>query len=365
MPEPVAGDMTPEIRERAAEVVGNRFSYCGLDHPVLRTLFDMGTERMVRDLAKDPQRLRREKKGEEGPLVRKADAGDSPLRPLELLIKEVKLPALPQVLMELLRVVNDPKSSAKDVTEVISMDTSLSSHLLRIVNSAYYSFPFPIDTVIRAVTLIGTREISTLALSSSFLNMFRKSSDAIDVEQFWKHSLGCATIARALALKSRKSSPDRHFVSGLLHDIGRLVLASNVPEVALRVQATARTEQSSMFQAEEKVLGFDHGAFGGSLASKWSFPSTLIKAIRNHHAPYLAPEFSEPATVHVADIIVKALGIGFSGQAQVPPLDGQTWERLGIPLEEVAALLTGLEPEMETMFGILLSGKRPGASRAR
>jgi HD-like signal output (HDOD) protein len=251
------------------------------------------------------------------------------------------------------------------VTEVISLDTSLSSHLLRIVNSAYYSFPFPIDTVIRAVTLIGTREISTLALSSSFLNMFKKSSDAIDVEQFWRHSLGCAIIARALALKSRKSNPDRHFVSGLLHDIGRLVLASNIPEVASRVQAVARAEQVPVSQVEEKVLGFDHSAFGGSLAGKWSFPSTLTKAIRNHHAPYLAQEFSEPATVHVADIVVKALGIGFSGQAQVPPLDGQTWERLGIPEGEFAPSLSGLEQEMEATFAVLLSGKRPGSPRRK
>jgi HD-like signal output (HDOD) protein len=282
---------------------------------------------------------------------------------MELLVNEVKLPALPQVLIELLRVINDPTSSATDLADVVSMDSSLASYLLRIVNSAYYSFPFPIDTVARAVVLIGNREIASLAFSTSFLKMFNASPPAfMNLESFWKHNIACGIIARALAQRCQKRNPARHFVAGLLHDIGRLVIFGNIPELAEEVMAVGHQEALLLHEAEQRVLGFDHARFGGSLLGKWNFPSTLVAAVLYHHSPHLEENYEEPGIVHIADIITKALGLGSSGEFYVPPINIQTWEGLDLPHEELIPLIQGLDGELEATFNILLGLKKTGSA---
>jgi putative nucleotidyltransferase with HDIG domain len=234
--------------------------------------------------------------------------------------------------------------------------------LLRIVNSAYYSFPFPIDTIARAVVMIGTQELSVLAFSTSFLKMFSKSpSKFVNIEQFWKHSIACGIFARALAQRCEKSNPDRHFLGGLLHDIGRLAMFSNIPELAEELLAVGHEKDIPLHEAEEDVLGFDHARFGGSLLSKWNFPSTLVAAVGYHHAPHMGEDFDEPGTVHLADIIAKALGIGSSGQFYVPALSQQIWDGLELSSQDLALLIQDLEGELEAKFNILLGMKEFGA----
>jgi HD-like signal output (HDOD) protein len=352
----------PEVREKAEKLVKDRFRYSELRHPLLETLFDLGVERAARDLAGNPDTHDPEVEKNESPSARSRDGSPIPLGPLELLVSEIKLPALPQVLIELLRVINDPASSATDLAEVISMDTSLASYLLRIVNSAYYSFPFPIDTVTRAVVLIGNREISSLAFSTSFLKMFKASPAAmLNIELFWKHNIACGIIARALAQHCKKKNPARHFVAGLLHDIGRLVIFSNLPDLAKEIMAVGHEKTLLLTEAEQVVLGFDHARFGGALLGKWNFPSTLVAAVLYHHAPDREERYGEPGIVHIADIITKALGLGSSGQFYVPPVNIQTWEGLRISPEELVPLIRGLDRELEATFDILLGIEKIGS----
>ena len=361
---PEAGDnILPEIQEKAERLVKDRFRYTDMEHPVLEKLSELGVARLARDLAEHPETHKQEVEINEPPSERISDRSPMPLGPLELLVNEVKLPALPQVLIELLRVINDPTSSANALAEVISMDTSLASYLLRIVNSAYYSFPFPIDTVARAVVLIGNREIASLAFSTSFLKMFNESPPAfINMELFWKHNIACGIIARGLAQRCKRKNPARHFVAGLLHDIGRLVIFSNIPELAREVMAVGHDKAILLPEAEHMVLGFDHARFGGALLGKWNFPSTLVSAVLYHHSPHMDEDYDEPGIVHVADIIAKALGLGSSGEFHVPPINTQTWEGLGLSHEELAPLIQGLDGELEATFNILLGLKKTGPS---
>lgn len=283
----------------------------------------------------------------------------SPLAPLELLLGEVSLPAVPRVMLELLQVINHPASTAADLAEVIGMDAGLSSHLLRTVNSAYYNFPFPIDTVQRAVALMGVRELSLMAFSASFLKMFnRPAAKGIDLEGFWRHSIGCGLAARAVAVKSGKTNPERHFLAGLLHDIGRLVLSSNLPHLAAELSRTAEEMDVPLHRAEREVLGFDHGRFGGALLRKWRFPATLVSAVHDHHHLWDGEAYDEPATVHLADILVKALGLGFSGEATLPPLAGGILERLKLAPEDLAGIAEELLERFEAAFQGLVGAER-------
>jgi HD-like signal output (HDOD) protein len=340
--------------QQAKDRVQKRFRFAGLEHPVLQTLYDLAVEREIQGLS-TPSGADEDHGLAYSSVSRSADSTAFSLAPLELLVSEIKLPALPQVLLELLRVVNDPGSSAADLAGVIRLDPSLSSYLLRIVNSAYYSFPFPIDTVQRAVVLIGTRELCTLAFSRSFLNIFGKSqSEALDIEAFWKHSIACGMIAAALAHETDKRNPDRHFVAGLLHDIGRLALFNNLPALGVEVLAVGREKDLLLYEAERTLLGFDHGRFGGSLLNKWNLPSTLSASISYHHAPDMADMYDETKTIHLADVVANALGIGSSGDGCVPTLEETVWEGLGLSTRALVELIGNVEAELGPKFEILL-----------
>jgi len=347
-----------KTRESSEHLVMDRFRFMDLELPVMKTLFQSGIEKVARDMANNPKRYAEEEKQRQTLVNRPLKKQLPTLAPLQLFVKEINLPALPKILHELLRVMNDARSSAVDLAGVISLDTSLSSVILRMVNSAYYNFPFPIDTITRAVTLLGTQELSVLAFSTSFLKMFKKSSsEFIDLEQFWKHSIACGIIARGLANQCKMQNPERHFLAGLLHDIGRLALYSNIPESAGEALALGYQKSICMREAEQTVFGFDHARFGGALLNKWTFPSTLVAAVLNHHTPDMNEGFDEPITVHLSDIIANGLGMSPSSQFALEPLSTEAWDALGLSPEELTPMMTEWETAIDTTFSIFIGAR--------
>jgi len=341
-----------EADKRARE----RFRMVNLEHPVMEKLFAVSKEFTARDLAEAPDRQAPRSSGSPGVPRRPAESLESSLTlgPLEVLVSEIKLPAVPQVLLELLQLLEDQSSSARDLADVIRLDTGLASTLLRIVNSAYYSFPFPIDTIDRAVTLLGTREIASLALSSTFLKMFKESpARFIPLESFWKHSICCGSAARIVAQRCGLSNPERHFLAGLLHDIGRLVMFVHLPELSEELMAVAYWKDVSLRQAELEVLGYDHGRFGASLLANWNFPKTLTMAVQHHHDPGEGMGFDEPRCVHLANIISTTLGAGSSGDDLVPPLDTLAWQELDLDIETLPEIVDSIHKELKTLLSPL------------
>jgi HD-like signal output (HDOD) protein len=338
-----------ETEKRLAE----RFRLSNLDHPAIKALYDLALDRET--TGAPAQKAAPKQAPKKAPHKTPVRTKLSPLSPMELLVKEIKLPALPQVMIELMQVINDPKSSAQDLAQVIAMDTSLSSNLLRIVNSTYYTFPFPIDTVQRAVALMGTREISLIAFSASFLKMFNRTPvECINMEEFWKHSIACGTMARGIAARCEMPNPERHFLSGLVHDLGRLVLATHLPEWTRDLFEAGRERSLPLYQIEMESCGFDHGRFGGMLLKKWNFPSTLVAALYYHHLDQGSENYDEPAAIHVADIMAKALGLGLSGDEHVPPIQDGHWERLNLAPEDLVKIAVDLGEEIERSFGSII-----------
>ena len=358
MPDETKVEPDPEILEKATNLVRSRFRYVDMEHPAIKTLYEIGIEKVAQNMVNNPKLYAEDEKQKQMLVERPLENQRPTLAPLELFIKEINLPALPQILLELLRVMNDPKSSATDLAKIITLDASLSSVILRMVNSAYYNFPFPIDTIARAVTLLGIQELTTLAFSTSFLKMFKRSSSAfINLELFWKHSIACGIITRGLANRCRKKNPERHFLAGLLHDIGRLALYSNIPESAGAVLALAFQKDLKLGEAEQTVFGFDHARFGGALVNKWSFPSTLATAVLNHHTPDVNAGFDEPLTVHLADIITNAWGLSTSSQFPLMPLSDEAWDALGLSPQDIAPMMIELEPAIDSTFNIFIGAK--------
>lgn len=255
-------------------------------------------------------------------------------------------------------VVKDPLSSNRDVAQVISEDPALTARLLQIANSSLYGFPSRIDTITRAVTVIGTHQLRDLALATSVIDMFRGSDGAgIKLAEFWRHSIACAVAARIIATCRRETNIEQYFIAGLLHDVGRLVMMSEIPMTLVRLMEESNESGRLLHDTELKSLGFDHADIGAALLRRWNLPAALTDAVEYHHRPGLASDEGSlgAAVVHVADIIANALEVGSSGEHLVPALDESAWQRLRLSESALPWILKQLMSQYEdavvTIFG--------------
>ena len=173
------------------------------------------------------------------------------------LVKSVgNLVSLPDIFIHINQLVEDPESSIDDITKVVSQDPSFTVRLLRVANSPFYGFSSAIETVSRAVALIGTSQVRNLALSTSVSRTFEGlPNELVSMDHFWKHSLYCALVARILAHRLRKIDPEALFTAGLLHDIGELVIFNRLPAQAKEVLLLVLDSGDEMPRSEERRVG--------------------------------------------------------------------------------------------------------------
>ena len=269
----------------------------------------------------------------------------------------VKLAALPGIVNQALEALSNPNVSYSYVAEIIGKDTALSAKLLKLVNSALYAFPDSVDTISRAVTVVGANRLTSLALGVSLINIFDSiPREVLDMRSFWKHSLACGVLARLLAVTAGHPNVERCFVAGLLHDLGRLVMLKNhTPHVAQAV-ALASREDKPLHVAERELWGFDHAELGGKLLAAWKFPSSLERGVAEHHHPEGVAIHQDAALVHVADIMAHALAMGQSGSPLAPPLSPAAWDCLNIPRSALGAAAAQAERQLDDIGHILLAG---------
>jgi len=267
----------------------------------------------------------------------------------EKLVAQVKtVSSLPTVYLRLNEAVNDPHGSNRDIAHVLSEDPGLTARLLHIVNSAFYGFPSKIDTITRAVTVIGTKQLRDLALATSVIEMFDgMADDVVSMESFWQHSIACGVTARILATYRRENNVERFFVAGLLHDIGRLIMFMKIPELCQQALQESETSNTLLYEAEYKILGFDHANVGGLLLRQWQLPESTTNAVAYHHKP-CHPRLDgahhfDASLIHVADIIANSMQLGSSGERYVPPLNQDAWQKLGLPESILSPTIKQLE----------------------
>ena len=271
----------------------------------------------------------------------------------------VRLSSLPQIYFQINDVINDPESSFGDVAEVISNDTSLSVRLLKIVNSSLYQFPSKIDTISHAIAVIGTRQLRDLALATMVLTAFE--GKFIDMKSFWQHSVGCGVAAWVIALNCAEANPERYYLTGILHDVGRLIIFENHPEKAREIMQRCHAENKIAYEVEREILGFDHGQVGAALLIEWNLPSNLAEVIKNHHSPLEATEFPmETAILYLADLITKSMSLGSSGDPLIPPLEPEVWGKIGIKVDSLPLLWSQIQKQYNETVEIFFGGENHG-----
>lgn len=280
------------------------------------------------------------------------------LRPKDLITGSTRVSSLPEIFIMITEVVNNPGSSFSDISRVVNLDTALSARLLKIVNSSFYGFPSNIETITHAVSVIGTEQLHDLALATTILANFKGLPDKIiNMNLFWRHSLGVAIIARNLAIHCREANPERFYLAGMLHDIGRLIILENLPKESKEVMNRLNEIGGIMWQIEREVIGFDHGEVGAALARHWDLPLSLEEIIGNHHNPGRSKRYPlETTIIHLADIIAKAMELGSSGDIHVPPLDEKSWDQLQLPTGVFSAIWGQVETQFNESIDTVLSG---------
>jgi HD-like signal output (HDOD) protein len=315
--------VNPERVEQVQEEVKTLFRHCDLTHPAIKEIYRLAVQFRISNQSVDTAL-------EKGVFRQDASHEDRTVDLIEKIDKEkIILPEIPSIVFELNEVIANPMSSADNIARVVNTSPSLTALLLKIVNSSFYGFKSKIATVSHAVSLIGTREISGLALGICVLSIFKKiPKESVNMYSFLKHSLVCGILSRILAARKNLQHTEQLFVSGLLHDLGRLILYIHFPEMSQTVLARSRAASSLLYEEENAYLGCDHALVGSHLMKRWKLPLILENNVACHHKPSEA-RLPVPATlVHLADIIVNGLGIGTSGEKLVPPLDYDAWENL-------------------------------------
>jgi len=199
-----------------------------------------------------------------------------------------ELPTLPAVIPKLLSLMDNPKSSAADVTDIISHDPALTAKLLKVANSAYYGFPAKISDLKHAVALLGFNLVKSLAISIGVIkNLPRgKQSAYFSASGLWLHSLVVATVMQDMGRRfySRNDNHDYLFIIGLLHDLGKVVLDQFFPESFNEVLEKANAgEHVKLHQVEREVIGIDHCEVSAMLLTRWKFPPKIVQPIAGHH----------------------------------------------------------------------------------
>ncbi len=269
----------------------------------------------------------------------------------------IEISSLPMMFTRLNEAINNPKTSVQEISSILSEDPGLTARLLRVVNSAFYNFPGKIDTISRAISIVGTQQLRDLALATSVLRLFTGiPKELVDMDSFWQHSIACGVTARIIATMRREPNVERHFVAGILHDVGRLIMYSKAPEKAKIALKQSIDYGEPLFKSEKDVLGFDHATLGKQLLQLWKIPTSIVEVVAFHHRPISANAFPvETAIVHVADVIVHAMELGTSGERLVPPSFHTAWERAGIRPSMLTSITQQVERQYTDAVNVILS----------
>ena len=238
-----------------------------------------------------------------------------PLTPSEIVAKTGDLPTLPHVATKVMRLVGDPGTSAKDLQEAIITDQGMTGQILKISNSAMFGMKREVRTLTHAIMLLGFDTIRSIVVAAATKNMYtNKSSTGFKEKLIWENSIGSALIARGLAEQYADLDKEEAFIGGLMHNIGKTILNTKLPDEYSQVMVTAYNENRPMDELEREILGFDHAELGYCILKQWNLSETLASAVRHYLHPQDAPpeHRSLTAVISMADRFCLDLGLGVS-----------------------------------------------------
>lgn len=282
------------------------------------------------------------------------NTGDSKIKDRLLNIKDI--PTIPVIHNQILKMIEDANYSVDEISKLIERDQVLSTKVLKLVNSPFYGLYSEVAAVRRAIVLLGSNLIRGIILSTALFDIAEKKLPGL-----WDHSYGCSVVASFLAKRLDLSMVEEIMTGALLHDIGKVLIKKQLKEESEEIERTIQSAGKVMLDAEASIINMTHDRVGMWLAERWNFPGIIKDIISYHHKPGLCSANQKPASVvHLSDIIVKGIGITYSGDPFVPPLDEKGWRSLGLSDDDLTDILVEIMDIVQA--DKILSKYMPGAA---
>jgi HD-like signal output (HDOD) protein len=272
--------------------------------------------------------------------------------------KVAELYSLPSIYTKLEEAIKDPYCELQDLADILLEDAGVSARVLKLANSAFYNFPSKIDTITKAITIIGTRQLIDIVLATCVINLFKNiDKKTVDMESFWRHSIAVGVCAKIIATYKRESNVERFYLMGLLHDIGRLVMYIQIPDHMRLILEQAQSNNDVLRRCEKAQLEFDFTEVGEYFLEEWKLPESIRKSVGNQYTLRTAVEQEKigAAIIHVSDVMINALEMGSSGEVCVPALNPAAWEVLNLPSSQIPTIIERLQQQYEDIVDVFLS----------
>ena len=255
------------------------------------------------------------------------------------------LPTIPEVATKILNMVNDPEVSFKAVAEEISKDQTMTTNILKLCNSAYFSKGKEITSIDRAIVTLGIKEVTNIVMVIAAKPILDKAVIGYDIGrgELWKQGLIVGTIAKKIALlKNRKDISDVVFTGGIIHNVGKTVLAVFVQNTYNDILNEVNTKNITFNEAEKSIMGYSHQEISEKILEKWNFPPVLRAIVRYYSEPENAPDTykSEVSIVHLANTISTLAGIGIGSDGLYHQISKSALDTLKISNAELEELYT-------------------------
>jgi putative nucleotidyltransferase with HDIG domain len=237
-----------------------------------------------------------------------------------------RLPSLRSIDSALRDLLNADQRYTTQISEIIRRDPSLTSRLLRLVNSVYYSITTPVNNIEEAVFYLGVRQIRQLAMVTPIIEDFQKLAGKTHFpwRSFWQHCIATAILTREVTNLTGEAPDESDYLAGLIHDVGKIVMASCFPEQFAEIHRAIRDSESTRLELESEILGIDHCELGAMYLEHHNLPQVMVQTARHHHQPRRAENFRNiVAAVQIADLLVRHARIGDSGNPQ--PVEEEAW----------------------------------------
>jgi HD-like signal output (HDOD) protein len=258
------------------------------------------------------------------------------MSPQQLAQEVESLFSLPDVAIRLNDLIDQPDTSTQELVEVVQLDAGIAATVLRLANSAWYGLPSRVDTISRAITLIGQKALRDLVMSTSVITTFKGiSSEFVDMRDFWDNSVTCGVVTRSLAQKCGMREAERMFLAGLLHKVGRLVFYASRPVQYRQVLQDKNNGEAAIIAAEESVFGFNYAQLGAALLRAWRVPAALDEMVEFQLDPSHAPDHPfDAAILHVAGDIAYHMAPDIKARFELGEYNltfrESAWEALGL-----------------------------------
>ena len=252
----------------------------------------------------------------------------------EIVQRIEEFPTLPTIYSTLLDVMANPRSTAKDVADIIAQDQSSAVKVLKVANSSLYGFYGRINTITQAIVYIGFDEVKNLVIALSIMDMFKisKSNNFMNPVIFWKNSIAVGVITRLIGKTIGVKNLENYFLAGILHDIGKLLFLKFIPEEYGEVFAKAIKRSKMLREIEQEELGITSAVAGELLAEKWRLPLNIRNSIRYKSVGIVDNKIdTTTACVHLANITADFLGLGLSDELVIQRPNAQIWTHLNLP----------------------------------